>query len=216
MKKSLKIILNILPVIIISLGIVYILNRIIYSSYIKDYINRKTFSKVIDFTENNSIELDDLTISLESLKYYPEGNDEYSTGVEGEDNNLLLTTIKFSNETNLPVVIKSLQYLIFDKKNNILAADYHSENGLKYMKGFLYEKYSETSYENIPDHMVSIGREKDNITQDISIVSKTFATNLKSSPKQLTIRLFDLEYSINSQPAKSLGLDDIEFVIKFN
>ena len=216
MKKSLKIILNILPVIIISLGIVYILNRIIYSSYIKDYINRKTFSKVIDFTENNSIELDDLTISLESLKYYPEGNDEYPTGVEGEDNNLLLTTIKFSNETNLPVVIKSLQYLIFDKKNNILAADYHSENGLKYMKGFLYEKYSETSYENIPDHMVSIGREKDNITQDISIVSKTFATNLKSSPKQLTIRLFDLEYSINSQPAKSLGLDDIEFVIKFN
>ena len=136
--------------------------------------------------------------------------------VEGEDNNLLLTTIKFSNETNLPVVIKSLQYLIFDKKNNILAADYHSENGLKYMKGFLYEKYSETSYENIPDHMVSIGREKDNITQNISIVSKTFATNLKSSPKQLTIRLFDLEYSINSQPAKSLGLDDIEFVIKFN
>lgn len=216
MKKSLKIILNILPVIIISLGIVYILNRIIYSSYIKDYNNRKTLSKVIDFTENNSIELDDLTISLESLKYYPEGNDEYSTGVEGEDNNLLLTTIKFSNETNLPVVIKSLQYLIFDKKNNILAADYHSENGLKYMKGFLYEKYSETSYENIPDHMVSIGREKDNITQDISIVSKTFATNLKSSPKQLTIRLFDLEYSINSQPAKSLGLDDIEFVIKFN
>lgn len=215
MKKSLKIILNILPVIIISLGIVYILNRIIYSSYIKDYINRKTLSKVIG-TENNSIELDDLTISLESLKYYPEGNDEYSTGVEGEDNNLLLTTIKFSNETNLPVVIKSLQYLIFDKKNNILAADYHSENGLKYMKGFLYEKYSETSYENIPDHMVSIGREKDNITQDISIFSKTFATNLKSSPKQLTIRLFDLEYSINSQPAKSLGLDDIEFVIKFN
>lgn len=216
MKKSLKIILNILPVIIISLGIVYILNRIIYSSYIKDYINRKTFSKVIDFTENNSIELDDLTISLESLKYYPEGNDEYSTGVEGEDNNLLLTTIKFSNDTNLPVDIKSLQYLIFDKKNNILAADYHSENGLKYMKGFLYEKYSETSYENIPDHIVSIGREKDNITQNISIVSKTFATNLKSSPKQLTIRLFDLEYSINSQPAKSLGLDDIEFVIKFN
>ena len=216
MKKLLKIILNILPVIIISLGIVYILNRIIYSSYIKDYNNRKTLSKVIDFTENNSIELDDLTISLESLKYYPEGNDEYSTGVEGEDNNLLLTTIKFSNETNLPVVIKSLQYLIFDKKNNILAADYHSENGLKYMKGFLYEKYSETSYENIPDHMVSIGREKDNITQNISIVSKTFATNLKSSPKQLTIRLFDLEYSINSQPAKSLGLDDIEFVIKFN
>ena len=151
-----------------------------------------------------------------NLKYYPEGNDEHSTGVEGEDNNLLLTTIKFSNETNLPVVIKSLQYLIFDKKNNILAADYHSENGLKYMKGFLYEKYSETSYENIPDHMVSIGREKDNITQNISIVSKTFATNLKSSPKQLTIRLFDLEYSINSQPAKSLGLDDIEFVIKFN
>lgn len=216
MKKSLKIILNILPVIIISLGIVYILNRIIYSSYIKDYNNRKTLSKVIDFTENNSIELDDLTISLESLKYYPEGNDEYSTGVEGEDNNLLLTTIKFSNDTNLPVDIKSLQYLIFDKKNNILAADYHSENGLKYMKGFLYEKYSETSYENIPDHMVSIGREKDNITQNISIVSKTFATNLKSSPKQLTIRLFDLEYSINSQPAKSLGLDDIEFVIKFN
>ena len=216
MKKSLKIILNILPVIIVSLGIVYIMNRIIYSSYIKDYNNRKTLSKVIDFTENNSIELDDLTISLESLKYYPEGNDEYSTGVEGEDNNLLLTTIKFSNETNLPVVIKSLQYLIFDKKNNILAADYHSENGLKYMKGFLYEKYSETSYENIPDHMVSIGREKDNITQNISIVSKTFATNLKSSPKQLTIRLFDLEYSINSQPAKSLGLDDIEFVIKFN
>lgn len=216
MKKSLKIILNILPVIIISLGIVYILNRIIYSSYIKDYNNRKTLSKVIDFTENNSIELDDLTISLESLKYYPEGNDEYSTGVEGEDNNLLLTTIKFSNDTNLPVDIKSLQYLIFDKKNNILAADYHSENGLKYMKGFLYEKYSETSYENIPDHIVSIGREKDNITQNISIVSKTFATNLKSSPKQLTIRLFDLEYSINSQPAKSLGLDDIEFVIKFN
>ena len=216
MKKSLKIILNILPVIIISLGIVYILNRIIYSSYIKDYINRKTFSKVIDFTENNSIELDDLTISLESLKYYPEGNDEYSTGVEGEDNNLLLTTIKFSNDTNLPVDIKSLQYLVFDKKNNILAADYHSENGLIYMKGFLYEKYSETSYENIPDHIVSIGREKDNITQNISIVSKTFATNLKSSPKQLTIRLFDLEYSINSQPAKSLGLDDIEFVIKFN
>ncbi len=216
MKKSSKIILNMLAVIIVSLGIVYIMNRIIYSSYIKDYNNRKTLSKVIDFTENNSIELDDLTISLESLKYYPEGNDEYSTGVEGEDNNLLLTTIKFSNETNLPVVIKSLQYLIFDKKNNILAADYHSENGLKYMKGFLYEKYSETSYENIPDHMVSIGREKDNITQDISIVSKTFATNLKSSPKQLTIRLFDLEYSINSQPAKSLGLDDIEFVIKFN
>ena len=216
MKKSSKIISNMLAVIIVSLGIVYIMNRIIYSSYIKDYNNRKTLSKVIDFTENNSIELDDLTISLESLKYYPEGNDEYSTGVEGEDNNLLLTTIKFSNETNLPVVIKSLQYLIFDKKNNILAADYHSENGLKYMKGFLYEKYSETSYENIPDHMVSIGREKDNITQDISIVSKTFATNLKSSPKQLTIRLFDLEYSINSQPAKSLGLDDIEFVIKFN
>lgn len=216
MKKSSKIILNMLAVIIVSLGIVYIINRIIYSSYIKDYNNRKTLSKVIDFTENNSIELDDLTISLESLKYYPEGNDEYSTGVEGEDNNLLLTTIKFSNETNLPVVIKSLQYLIFDKKNNILAADYHSENGLKYMKGFLYEKYSETSYENIPDHMVSIGREKDNITQNISIVSKTFATNLKSSPKQLTIRLFDLEYSINSQPAKSLGLDDIEFVIKFN
>lgn len=216
MKKSSKIILNMLAVIIVSLGIVYIINRIIYSSYIKDYNNRKTLSKVIDFTENNSIELDDLTISLESLKYYPEGNDEHSTGVEGEDNNLLLTTIKFSNETNLPVVIKSLQYLIFDKKNNILAADYHSENGLKYMKGFLYEKYSETSYENIPDHMVSIGREKDNITQNISIVSKTFATNLKSSPKQLTIRLFDLEYSINSQPAKSLGLDDIEFVIKFN
>ena len=216
MKKSSKIILNMLAVIIVSLGIVYIINRIIYSSYIKDYNNRKTLSKVIDFTENNSIELDDLTISLESLKYYPEGNDEYSTGVEGEDNNLLLTTINFSNDTNLPVDIKSLQYLIFDKKNNILAADYHSENGLKYMKGFLYEKYSETSYENIPDHMVSIGREKDNITQNISIVSKTFATNLKSSPKQLTIRLFDLEYSINSQPAKSLGLDDIEFVIKFN
>ena len=216
MKKSSKIILNMLAVIIVSLGIVYIMNRIIYSSYIKDYNNRKTLSKVIDFTENNSIELDDLTISLESLKYYPEGNDEYSTGVEGEDNNLLLTTINFSNDTNLPVDIKSLQYLIFDKKNNILAADYHSENGLKYMKGFLYEKYSETSYENIPDHMVSIGREKDNITQNISIVSKTFATNLKSSPKQLTIRLFDLEYSINSQPAKSLGLDDIEFVIKFN
>ena len=112
MKKSSKIILNMLAVIIVSLGIVYIMNRIIYSSYIKDYNNRKTLSKVIDFTENNSIELDDLTISLESLKYYPEGNDEYSTGVEGEDNNLLLTTIKFSNETNLPVVIKSLQYLI--------------------------------------------------------------------------------------------------------
>ena len=215
MKKSLKIILNILPVIIISLGIVYILNRIIYSSYIKDYNNRKTLSKVIG-TENNSIELDDLTISLESLKYYPEGNDEYPTGVEGEDNNLLLTTINFSNNTNLPVDIKSLQYLIFDKKNNILAADYHSENGLKYMKGFLYEKYSETSYKNIPDHMVSIGREKENITQDLSIVSKTIATNLKSTPKQLTIRLFDLKYSINSQPEKSLGLDDIEFVINFN
>ena len=216
MKKSSKIILNMLAVIIVSLGIVYIMNRIIYSSYIKDYNNRKTLSKVIDFTENNSIELDDLTISLESLKYYPEGNDEYSTGVEGEDNNLLLTTINFSNDTNLPVDIKSLQYLIFDKKNNILAADYHSENGLKYMKGFLYEKYSETSYKNIPDHMVSIGREKENITQDLSIVSKTIATNLKSTPKQLTIRLFDLKYSINSQPEKSLGLDDIEFVINFN
>ena len=64
--------------------------------------------------------------------------------------------------------------------------------------------------------MVSIGREKENITQDLSIVSKTIATNLKSTPKQLTIRLFDLKYSINSQPEKSLGLDDIEFVINFN
>ena len=64
--------------------------------------------------------------------------------------------------------------------------------------------------------MVCKGRTKNNITEDISIVSTTYATNLKNVPKQITIRLFDLKYSINGKETKELGLDDIEFVVNIN
>ena len=224
MKKSSKIMLIILVVFIILISIIYITTRIINSSNINDYNNRQTIRKELeskslnnDFIENNFIELDDLTISLESLKYYPDGNDDYPPQIVGaNNNNLLLTTINFSNDKNLAVDIKSLQYLIFDENNNIIAENYHSEIGLNYMKGFLYEKYSETSFENVHNHIISSGRVKNNITEDLSTVSTTFATNLNSIPKQLTIRLFDLEYSIDGQLSKSLGLNDFEFVLNFN
>lgn len=224
MKKVLGIIFIILAAIIILIGSMYITNKVIFTSSIKDYNNRKTYRKEIkseslnnDFRENNFIELDDLTISLENLRYYPNGNDDYKPSLEGAINdNLLLTTINLSNKEKLPVDIKLLQYIIFDENNNIIDASYHSENGLNYMKGFLYEKYSETTFEKIPEHMVYKGRTTNNITEDISIVSTTFATNLNSIPKQINIRLFDLKYSINGKETKELGLDDIEFVVNIN
>lgn len=224
MKKVLGIILIILVAVIIFVGSMYITNKIIFTSSIKNYNNRTTLRREIkseslnkDFKEKNFIELGDLTVNLENLKYYPNGNDVYKTSLEGaSNNNLLLATINLSNKEKLPVDIKLLQYIIFDENNNILDARYHSENGLNYMKGFLYEKYSETSFERVPEHMVSTGRTRNNLTEDISIVSTTFETNLKSIPKQLTIRLFDLKYSINGKETKELGLDDLEFVVNFS
>lgn len=221
MKKIFGIMMIILGAVIIFIGSMYITNKIIFTSNINNYNNRKTIIKEIeseslnkDFSENNFIELGDLTISLENLRYYPNGNDDYQPSLVGASNdNLLLTTINLSNKEKLPVDIKLLQYIIFDENNNILDASYHSENGLNYMKGFLYEKYSETSFERIPEHMVCKGRTKNNITEDISIVSTTYATNLNSIPKQINIRLFDLKYSINGKETKELGLDDIEFVV---
>lgn len=224
MKNLFKIILIILVALIILIGSTYISTRIIYLSNINNYNNRQSIRKELicnslndDFRENNFIELEDLKISLENLKYYPDGNDDNSSNIAGTNsNNLLLTTINFSNKANLSVNIKSLQYLIFDENNNIIAENYHSKIGLDYMKGFLNEKYSETSFANAHNHIISSGRMKHNITEDLSIVSTTFITNLNSTPKQLTIRLFDLEYSINGQPSKSLGLNDLEFVLNFN
>ena len=225
MKKFLKIMLIIFAVLIIVMCSVYISTRIIYSANIKEYNNRQTIRKEIeseslnnDFNENNYIELDDLTISLENLKYYPDGNDDYqASSIVGADNkNLLLTTINFSNKENLSVNIKSLQYLIFDENNNIIAENYQSKNGLNYMKGFIYEKYSEKSLSKALKHVIAVGRAQNNITEDISIVSTTFATNVNYIPKQLTIRLFDLQYSIDGKKSKSLGLDDFEFVININ
>ena len=225
MRKFLKIMLIILLSFIIVICSIYISNKIIYSFSIKKYNNRKTISKElysndlnIEFNENNFITLNDLTISLEDFKFYPDGHDDYSASsiVGATNNNLLLSTINFSNKENLPVAIKSLHYLIFDENNNIIAENYHSKAGLNYMKGFLREKYSENSFKNAHNHILASGKVQNNITEDTSIVSTTIVTNITNIAKQLTIRLFNLQYSIDGKTSNSLGLDDFEFVIHFN
>lgn len=217
MSKGVKIGIGIFIVIILVVLIfIYFQNR-------ENYNNRNTMQTTIQngklnepFTQNQEIDLEDLTVKLSDLSYYPEGNEESI-----EKNNVLEATVEFEskNQKNINSVI--YDYLIFDEDNNILNSSLW-ENLVytkDYITGFLKEKYQENQYYKFNDYCVfNTQSEYQNKTEDLTRVSKTMASSLDkelTEPKQITVRIINLRYQFEQEEYKELKNTDLEFVVNF-
>lgn len=219
MKRNLKIFIWVLIVLILVFSIT---SSITYLKDIKNYDNRQVIqteiqSKSINekFTENNSIEIQDLLVQLYGINYYPNGNEYIS------NNNVLEFNIEFSSKNNSYLNIKSLDYLIFDNNNNILNTSLWDEpqKNKSYIKGFLNEKYQEKLFFKIKDHFIFTRRDTyDNITDNLSKVNKTISCSLTkemSIPVEINVRILNLEYNFKNSEIKSLYNIDLEFILDF-
>ena len=135
MKKNIRIGIGILILVIcIILIIFYFLNR-------ENYSNRKIMQTTIQngklnetFTENQKIDLEDLSVSLERINYYPEGNEKIFS-----DPNVLDVTMDFKSKTDKNLVAVMYDYLIFDENNHILNTSLWENQTYmrKYITGFV-------------------------------------------------------------------------------
>lgn len=217
MKKGVKIGIGIfIAIILVALIFLYFQNK-------ENYNNRNTMQTTIQngrlnepFTQNQEIDLEDLTVKLSDLSYYPEGNEESI-----EKNNVLEATVEFEskNQKNINSVI--YDYLIFDEDNNILNTSLwenlvYTKN---YITGFLKEKYQENQYYKFNDYCVfNTQSEYQNNTEDLTRVSKTMVSSLDkelTEPEQITVRIINLRYQFEQEEYKELKNTDLEFVVNF-
>lgn len=216
MSKGVKIGIGIFIVIILVVLIfIYFQNR-------KNYNNRNTMQTTIQngklnetFTQNQEIDLEDLTVKLSDLSYYPEGNEESI-----EKSNVLETTVEFEskNQKNINSVI--YDYLIFDEDNILNTSLWENLVYTKnYITGFLKEKYQENQYYKFNDYCVfNTQSEYQNNTEYLTRVFKTMASSLDkelTEPEQITVRIINLRYQFEQEEYKELKNTDLEFVVNF-
>lgn len=219
MNNKLKIIVSVLIILIIILSILLILS---YVNNPNRYENRKIIQTTIysdslnkDFTEKNFIKLDDLTINLTHIGYYPDGNEDMS------NDNVIDFTLEFEN-TNLDINSLSFDYIISDNNYRILNTSFwdNVENNKSYMKGFVKEHYQENAFYKLNDHSIFETRTShNNITNNPKIFSQTIISSLKENiddVKQINIIITNLRYQFVSSEYKTLGNTDLEFILDFN
>ena len=218
MNKKIKVIISCLVIIIILLLITV---TFMYLNNTNNYTSRKTIQTTIksnsineEFTANNSITLEDLSVNLAKIGYYPDGNDFMA------EKNVLEFTLNFISKNQ---DIKSIQYdyIIFDENNKILSTSLwdNIENNKRYMKGLAKEKYGESNITKITDNSIYNSKaEHNNITNDLKNYSQTLTSSLNedfNNPKQINIKIINLKYKLVSTEEKTLENTDLEFVLNF-
>ena len=217
MKKGIKIGIGVLIVIIcVVITILYFYNR-------ENYNNRNIMKTTIQngklnepFTENQTIELEDLSVTLSGINYYPEGNEQMSS-----KKNVLDVTVDFESKNNKNINSVEYDYLIFDNHNQILNTSLWSNLTYtrKYITGFLKEKYQENMYYKFNDYCVFNTQEHyQNITEDLTHISKTIISSLDEpleAPKQIDVRIINLKYQFEQEDYKTLDNTDLEFIVNF-
>ena len=215
MKKNIKIGIGILILVACVILIVfYFLNR-------ENYNNRKIMQTTIQngklneaFTENQEIDLEDLSVSLDGINYYPEGNEKIFN-----EPNVLDVTVDFKSKTDKNLVAVMYDYLILDENNHILNTSLWENLTYtkKYITGFLKEKYQENVYYKLNDHCVFDRKtEFENMTDDLTHINKTMACTLKDemeTPNQIQVRIINLKYKFDQEEYKTLENTDLEFVV---
>lgn len=220
MNKKVKVLIIIMSILIIILILALIFLGLKNKN---NYDNRKVIQTIIqsesvneNFTQSNSIELEDLKVELTGINYFPEGNE-----IMSESKNLVTFTVDFEtiNEVNISSV--SFDYLIFNDNNNILNTSLwgNLQNTKSYIKGFLNEKYQENQISKFNDYCIfNTSSSYDNITNDLHRISKTMISSLNEelvNTKKINVRIINLKYKKEGQEEKKLENTDLEFILDF-
>lgn len=208
-------------ILVVLLGIAFI---IFYFVNPQSYRNRQIKQTTINtnttdesFSENNSIELEDLSVGLSSVRYSPNGEDQ-----SDDPNSMLDFVVDFTSKTESGLNLVRFDYLVFDQENRILNSSLwgNLKNTKKYIVGFLDEKYGQKQFYHFNDHCIfTTSSLHDNITGDLKKVSKTITSSLNEpliNPKQINVRLINLEYQFENTTLTSPLTTDLEFMLKFN
>lgn len=219
MSKKLKVLVSCLILLVILLSTLLIMS---YLNNSNDYINRRVLQNTIScnslneaINDNNSIKLDDLSIELSQIGYYPNGNEYLS------NNNVLDFTFTFkSNDLDINNI--TFDYIIFDNDYKILNTSFwdNLDKTKSYAKGFVKEHYQESSFTKLNNHSIFAARNYHNhIREDFKTFTQTISSSLTENidtPKQINVVLTNLKYQFTSTEFKELEHTDLEFVLEFN
>lgn len=227
MSKKSKVVVAFMAILIVVLAICLIYTIFSYSDEYS-YTNRKTIQTTVksqslneNFIENNSIDLDDLTVKLSGVSYEPDGN-EY---MQEDDKNVFGVTLDFESKEDLNVSDLLYDFIIFDENNKILNMSplFGVNDTKKYLQGFVKDKYNErgfNSYSKFDENAIRSGfYEKNNNynTEDLTTFSRTLYGALinEINPKQVNVRIINLRYQLGGKEKEYLPNTDLEFVIDF-
>lgn len=221
MNKKVKIMLGIIVFLILILGVSLFIN---YTNSVKNYNHRKIIQTTIqsgnideNLTQNNTIELEDLSIKLASIKYFPEGGNNIP-----DSENVLDFTIDFESKNDLNLNLVTFDYLMFDENNKILNTSLwgHPEDTKNYIRGFVKDKYQEKFFFKFVDYCIfNKNMQTQNITENLKKVSKTMSSSLNQeivNPKKINIRIVNLKYQFEKSELKTLSNTDLEFILNLN
>ena len=207
MNTKLKVLISCLILLVIVLSTLLIVS---YLNNSNDYTNRRVLQSTISCNSlneslngNNSIKLDDLSIELSQIGYYPTGNEYLS------NNNVLDFTFTFD-------------YIVFDNDYKILNTSFwdNLDKTKSYAKGFVKEHYQENSFTKLNDHSIFVSRNYHNhIREDFKTFTQTISSSLDENidtPKQISVVITNLRYQFTSSEFKEVEHTDLEFVLDFN
>jgi len=205
--------------------LVIILSTLLIISYLNNsnsYNNRRILQSTIScnslnesLNENNSIKLDDLSIELSQIGYYPNGNEYLS------DNNVLNFTFTFKSD-DLDINNITFDYIVFDNDYKILNTSFwdNLDQTKSYAQGFVKEHYQENSFTKLNDHSIFVARNYHNhIRENFKTFTQTITSSLNENidtPKQIHIVITNLKYQFTSSEFKEVNNTDLEFVLEFN
>lgn len=219
MNTKLKVLVSCLILLVIVLSTLLI---VLYLNTSNDYINRRILQSTIacnslneNLNENHSIKLDDLSVELLQIGYYPNGNEYLS------NNNVLDFTFTFKSR-DLDINNITFDYIVFDNDYKILNTSFwdNLDKTKSYAKGFVKEHYQENSFTNLNNHSIFVARNYHNhIRESLKTFTQTISSSLNKNidtPKQINVVLTNLRYQFTSSEFKEVEYTDLEFVLEFN
>ena len=219
MNTKLKVLISCLILLVIVLSTLLIVS---YLNNSNDYTNRRVLQSTISCNSlneslngNNSIKLDDLSIELSQIGYYPTGNEYLS------NNNVLDFTFTFRSD-DLDINNITFDYIVFDNDYKILNTSFwdNLDKTKSYAKGFVKEHYQENSFTKLNDHSIFVSRNYHNhIREDFKTFTQTISSSLDENidtPKQISVVITNLRYQFTSSEFKEVEHTDLEFVLDFN
>lgn len=225
MSKKSKVAIILMTILIIVLAIALIYTIYSYNNEYS-YTNRRTIQTTVksqslneSFSENNSIDLDDLTVKLSGVTYEPDGNEYMQEG----DKNVFGVTLDFESKEDLNVTDLVYDFIIFDENNEIInnSVNFGTNDTKKYVQGFIKDKYNENgfnSFSKLNEHAIKTGLvQKNNTSEDLTNFSEIIYSPLTKeiNPKQVNVRIINLRYQFEGKDKEYLPNTDLEFVVDF-